>query len=296
MSIAPREELHDNRIRAQCGWHADLLRAPGAGTPILFLHEFAGDMSNWDVQVADLGANHLCLRFNARGYPPSEVPEPGRYSQQRAVEDAIAVLDAVGVERAHLVGSSMGGYTALNIATTLPRRVLSTTVAACGLGSDPTTRTRFAAEYQALSEALRNRGWAAIAEDYCRSPNRIRLLEKDDTAWRAFRNALTGHSSDGCASTIDGVQLTRPSLEHLIPRLARHPLPLLIISGDDDDGLMDVNLWMKRTVPGAAWAVFPRTGHATNLEEPRLFVDTIRRFISSVDNPVVDPPVFDEHV
>src|SRR2546428_11107914 len=88
----------------------------GDGTPLLFIHEFAGDHRSWARQVSHFRSRHRCVTYAARGYPPSDVPgDPEAYSQQRAVEDALAVLDGLGIEQAHVVGLSMGGFCALHL-------------------------------------------------------------------------------------------------------------------------------------------------------------------------------------
>ena len=85
----------------------------GPGEPLLFVHEFAGDHRSWEPQLRFFSATYRCVTYAARGYPPSDVPtDPGAYSQERAVADAIAVLDGLKIRRAHVVGLSMGGFTA----------------------------------------------------------------------------------------------------------------------------------------------------------------------------------------
>jgi len=261
----------------------------GAGTPVLFIHEFGGDMRSWQGQVDALSDRFQCVRFNARGYPPSDVPPPGRYSQPLATADAIAVLDALGIGRAHIVGVSMGGYTSLNLAVDHPGRVRSVTVAGCGWGSDPAGRQLFEAEQRTLVSALRDVGWAGIVDSYAMSPARATLRRKSETAWRAFRDGLAEHSSEGSANTMEGVQLTRPTLDDLIPGLARSGRPLLIITGDEDDGAIEANYRLKRTLETASWAVLARTGHAVNLEEPQVFAETFARFVESVDSGAWKP-------
>src|SRR5215472_13010447 len=89
----------------------------GQGEPLVFIHEFAGDHRSWEPQVRFFSASYRCVTYAARGYPPSQVPaDPRAYSQARAVADAIAVLDGLGIDRAHAVGLSMGGFTALHLA------------------------------------------------------------------------------------------------------------------------------------------------------------------------------------
>src|SRR5207248_4176373 len=105
----------------------------GSGTPLLFSHEFAGDHRSWAPQVRELGRRYRCITYSARGYPPSDVPDaPEAYSQERAVADAVAVLDHLGIERAHVVGLSMGGFCALHLGLSRPERALSLVVAGCG--------------------------------------------------------------------------------------------------------------------------------------------------------------------
>src|SRR6185437_11282534 len=83
----------------------------GSGVPVIFVHEFAGDHRSWEPQLRHFARRYRCIAYNARGYPPSEVPEdPERYSQARARDDILAVLDRLGIERAHVVGLSMGAF------------------------------------------------------------------------------------------------------------------------------------------------------------------------------------------
>src|ERR671925_1035301 len=87
----------------------------GRGTPLVFVHEFAGDAQSWRLQTAFFARRYRTIAFNARGYPPSDVPtDPAAYSQDHAVEDIRGVLDALGIERAHVCGLSMGGYATLH--------------------------------------------------------------------------------------------------------------------------------------------------------------------------------------
>src|ERR1700736_4443810 len=86
----------------------------GSGTPILFLHEYAGDYRSWEPQMRHFSRRHRCVTYSQRGYPPSDVPsDPARYSQEIARDDVIAVMDELGIDRAHVVGHSMGACTAL---------------------------------------------------------------------------------------------------------------------------------------------------------------------------------------
>src|SRR5437660_12530761 len=108
----------------------------GGGPAVLFMHEYGGSCRSFDMQVAAFRARHRCVVFNARGYPPSEVPASvGSYSQYHAAADIGAVLDGLAIQRAHLVGVSMGAASALQFALKQPGRVLSATPVGLGSGS-----------------------------------------------------------------------------------------------------------------------------------------------------------------
>src|SRR5215217_3452741 len=105
----------------------------GAGTPVVFVHEFAGDYRTWEPQLRYFSRQHRCITFSARGYPPSGIPEDGKsYSQDISRGDVVAVMDGLGIAKAHVVGHSMGAYTTLHVGIHHPDRCLSLTAAGCG--------------------------------------------------------------------------------------------------------------------------------------------------------------------
>ena len=80
----------------------------GDGAPIIFVHEFAGDMRSWDPQVQRFSGSYKTVTFNARGYPPSSVPESvSSYSQARAAADINAVMDHAGIDNPMRTGAVM---------------------------------------------------------------------------------------------------------------------------------------------------------------------------------------------
>jgi pimeloyl-ACP methyl ester carboxylesterase len=256
----------------------------GSGSPVLFVHEFAGDHRSWEPQVRELARRHRCVTYDARGYPPSDVPEePERYSQERAVADAVAVLDHLGIERAHVVGLSMGGFCTLHLGLWHPERARSLTVAGCGYGAQPELRQRWQAETEASAHSFETRGAAATAEQYMAGPARVQFQGKDPRGWEESKRWLAEHSAVGSALTLRGVQMRRPSLYDLTEPLGRLGVPVLLVTGDEDEGCLEPNLMLKRTIPTAALAVLPRTGHACNLEEPALFNRLVLDFIATVE-------------
>src|ERR1700719_1942437 len=119
----------------------------GSGTPVIFVHEFAGDARSWEPQMRHFGRRYRAIAFCARGYPPSDVPEsPASYSQNRAADDIAAVLDHLGIAHAHVVGLSMGGFATLHFGFRHAARALSLCVAGCGYGAEAAPRARLHGE------------------------------------------------------------------------------------------------------------------------------------------------------
>lgn len=244
--------------------------------PILFLHEFGGDHRSWAPQFGHLAGRYRCITYDARGYPHSDVPtDPGAYSQERAVADAVAVLDALGIERALVVGNSMGGFATLHLGLTRPDRCVGLVVAGCGYGAAPERADAFRADALALAEAYATQGSAAVAADYGNRPARLSLRERDEHAHDEHLRILAEHDPLGAEHTMRGVQASRPSLYDLTERLATMTVPTLLVVGDRDDEAIDATLMLRRTLPVADLAVLPRAGHLTNLEYPEIFTRLI---------------------
>ncbi len=255
----------------------------GDGSVVLFLHEFGGDHRSWEPQLRRFARRYRCLAPAARGYPPSDVPDDAAaYSQERAVADAVAVLDAHDVADAHVVGLSMGSYVALHLARQHPTRVRSAVVAGCGYGSRPADREGFAASCRALAEALDASGPAAL-EAYGRAASRLQFAHKDPRGYAEFLARLTEHSVTGSRHTILGFQQQRPSLEGFADEFRRMRTPVLLVVGDEDDGAIEANVALKRTIPTAGLVTLPRSGHTLNLEEPERFNDLVAGFLADVD-------------
>jgi len=256
----------------------------GAGTPLVFVHEFAGDHRSWEPQLRHFSRRYRCIAYNARGYPPSDVPESfERYSQERARDDVRAVLDALGIERAHLVGLSMGAFATLHFGMAYPKRALSITMAGVGSGAHPAQYEKFQQDSKANAQEMREKGMGGFAARYGHGPARVQLQAKDPRGFDEFIRRLSEHSAQGSANTMQGYQGRRASLYGLVEHIKKIAVPALIVAGDEDDITLETSLMLKRAIPGAALAVFPKTGHAMNLEEPALFNQTLADFLHQVE-------------
>lgn len=262
----------------------------GHGSPILFVHEFAGDHRSWEPQLRAFSRRHRCVTYAARGYPPSDVPDDARaYSQDHAIADAMAVLDGLGIPRAHVVGLSMGGFVALHLARLHPDRVTSAVVAGVGYGAPYETQERFRGECDAIADAYDADGAAAVAVRYAVGPARVQFQNKDPRGHAEFAERLGAHSSVGSAHTMRGFQRSRPSLYDFADAFAAMTVPLLVVTGDEDEGCLEPDIWLKRTIPTAGLVVLPRSGHTLNLEEPELFNRVVGDFICAAEADALPP-------
>ncbi|HEV8031857.1 MAG TPA: alpha/beta hydrolase [Stellaceae bacterium] len=257
----------------------------GVGHPIVFVHEFAGDYRSYETQMRYFSRRYRCIAFNARGYPPSDVPEDWeRYSQERARDDIRDVLTGLGLAKAHIVGISMGGFSVLHFGFAYPELASALVVAGCGYGAQPDKRQLFQEETARTAAQIETKGMAEVSITYGSGPTRVQLQNKDPRGYAEFRAQLAEHSSKGAANTMRGVQGRRPSLWELTEPMKRLGVPSLIATGDEDDPCLEPGILMKRAIPTAALVVFPNTGHALNLEEPDLFNQVLADFFHQVEN------------
>ncbi|MDP1748822.1 MAG: alpha/beta hydrolase [Reyranella sp.] len=255
----------------------------GSGAPVIFVHEFAADHRSWEAQMRHFGQRYRCITFGARGYPPSDVPEkPSSYSQVRATDDILAVLDHLKIPAAHVVGLSMGGFATLHFGFRHPTRALSLVVAGVGYGAEKEQQAKFKAEVEVVARSLLEEGMVAFAGKYAYGPTRVQFENKDPRGFAQFKKELGEHSALGSANTQLGVQGARPSLYDLVDRMRAMTVPTLVLTGDEDWPCLAPSLLLKREIPSAALAVMPNCGHTINLEDPDLFNRIVGDFIVQV--------------
>ena len=251
----------------------------GTGTPIVFCHEFSGDLWSWEKQIQHFSRYYRCVAFNARGYPPSEVPASlSRYSHQHAVDDVAVVMRHLGLKKAHIIGCSMGSRTTLDFGLSYPRMALSLTMIGIGSGGDPRNKAAFLRQTEARARLYEEGGLAVVLEGLRKADNRIRLKTKNPRAFDDFCRRFMQHSAQGCANITRRVQGRRASLFSMGRALRAMKVPALVIVGDEDPGAIDSGLFMKQVSPAVRLAIVPATGHLVNLEEP----DAMHRLVEDL--------------
>ena len=266
----------------------------GSGVPIVFVHEFAGDYRSWEPQVRYFSRRYRCIAFNARGWPPSDVPQDvARYSQARACDDIRSVLDALqdrqgacrravdgrarhAAFRPHLSGPhplAAGGRSRLRLgaqrAREVPRR-----------GGGDRRQAR-----EGRHGRLR-RGLRARADRACSSRTRTRAaLPSSRRCWPSIPPRARPTRNWACSAS-------GPSVFDLEEKLTASRVPMLIVTGDEDWPCLLPNVFIKQTCPTAALLVIPNSGHAINIEEPAAFNAALADFLAQVDAgrwPTRDP-------
>lgn len=257
----------------------------GKGFPIVFVHEFAGDLRSWEPQLRYFSRRYRCIAYNARGYAPSDIPKAGaKYSQMIATDDIANVMKAAGVRSAHIIGCSMGGFATVHFGLRHPRLAKSLTAVGVGYGADPARYKQFYKDNGEMARRFETLGTREAVKPYQVGPGRVQLQNKDPRGFREFCAQFAEHSALGSANTLRGVQMRRPSIYSLERKLSQLKVPLHMVTGDEDDSCLDPGVFIKRVCPSAWLTVVPATGHAVNLEEPDLFNDMTARFLAQVDS------------
>ena len=186
----------------------------------------------------------------------------------------------------------MGGFATLHFGFRHPRRAKSLCVGGCGYGAEPDQQERFKDEADVVAAAIQAQGMNAFAERYAYGPTRVQFENKDPRGFLEFKRMLAGHNGLGSVNTQRGVQRERPSLYTLVDEMKSLTIPTLILTGDEDWPCLLPGILMKQSIPSAALAVVPNSGHTINIEEPDEFNRIVSSFITQVDCgrwPVRDP-------
>ncbi len=258
----------------------------GSGTPVVFVHEYAADYRTWEPQMRHFARSHRCVTYSQRGYPPSDVPEdPDKYTQDLFRDDVIAVMDALKIDKAHVVGHSMGASTALHVGIRHPERCISVTAAGCGYGSsaDPKVVEESRAASRDNARMFMENTMADAAVKYGDGATRQAHKNKDPRGYAHFIRMLSEHSSLGHALTMANLQAKRPTLWDMQADLKKFAPPLLIVVGDEDDWCLDASVFLRRTAPTAGLVVVPRTGHTLTSEEPEKFNAALDEFFAEAE-------------
>ncbi|UYN93483.1 MAG: alpha/beta hydrolase [Enhydrobacter sp.] len=253
----------------------------GSGAPILFVHEYSGDWRSWEPQMRHFSRKYRCITYSFRGYPGSDVPESAdKYGQQHAVDDVKHMLDHLKIAQAHVVGLSQGAFATAHFGRCHADRATTLTLAGIGSGADRAGHEQFKKDAQATAQRIRAEGTLKYAEGLTTNPTRSRFKQKDPRGFAEFVRQLGEHPVTGAANTMENYQGKRPSLYDFEDEWKKLDVPTLIVCGDEDEPCLQPSLWLKRVLPNAGLAMFAKTGHTVNIEEPDAFNRELWNFLA----------------
>ena len=244
------------------------------GDPLVLVHGYTGDVTDWRHQVPEFSTTHRLLMMDHRGHGKSEAPaDRETYTILQMADDVEALASEVGFESYHLVGHSMGGAVSQEIALRSPRRLLSLTLHDTSWNFMRSRNLQVAQWMEARRKLAEEQGMAAVAEQM---PSRIappphmpadRIAETNERLKRMSVDGFIGawRALEQWGGTTDRIQSVA--------------VPTMVICGDMDYGLIDAAKGMAAAIPGATLEIVPEAGHSPQYERPELFNAALRKHL-----------------
>ena len=242
--------------------------AAGGGPPVVLIHGGQMDRRMWDPQFQSWSKSYRVVRYDVRGYGRSADPTLP-YSD---VDDLLAVLDALSIPKAHLVGLSLGGRIAIDFTLVHPDRVASLTAVAAGMSGFQFEAGNWPQQLRAAQE----NGGEAAAELWLKDPYMVPAMEHPDLAPR-IRQLVLENGRSWLQNPLLPKRLTPPAAK----RLGEIRVPTLVVVGDRDvPDMQKVADALAGGVPGSRKVVVPGAGHIVNLERPSEFDRAVLGFLA----------------
>lgn len=245
----------------------------GKGSPVVFIHGGFGDRRMWDEQFSHFAGGHRVIRYDHRGY--GESPAPG--SAYSPVDDLVRLLDRLGVERAHIVGNSMGATLALDFTLKHPERVASLTMVSSGPGGFPVP-PKDREGMMAVFEAARAKGPAEGVELWLGHPM-VAVTSRDPKAGPRLRTLVTDNMGLFSIAYWPREAMDPPALD----RLGEVRVPTLVVVGDRDmTFIQDGCDAAAKGIAGAKKVVIRGADHLPQMLKPSEFNRALEKFLDGV--------------
>jgi pimeloyl-ACP methyl ester carboxylesterase len=243
-----------------------------AGDPLVLVHGYTGDVTDWQHQVLEFARTHRVLALDHRGHGRSQAPrDRSSYTIERMAGDVEAVAEAAGCERFHLVGHSMGGAVAQEIALRRPERLATLTLEDTSYQFRMASNPAVARIFESRLRLAEERGMQAVADlPPLPRPPHLPAARAEEEKRRLARMSVDGFIGGWNAlSSWPGTK----------ERAAAIRVPTLVIYGELDAGLLKGAQWLAETIPGAVRAEIPEAGHSPQYERPDLFNAALRAHV-----------------
>lgn len=247
----------------------------GAGPPVVLLHPFPLDRGYWSPQLAAFGPRCRCIAPDTRGFGETTAVPP--YSMERYADDVICLLDALEIERAVMVGLSMGGYIAFAIWRRHPDRVRALVLADTRAGADSDEGRD---KRRALMALARDRGSAAVAQAQLPGLIGKQTRERRPDVGEALRGIMERASVTGITGALEAM-IARPDASGILATIS---VPTLIVAGADDVLTPPKEARaMHAAIPGSVLELLADAGHASSFERPATFNHVLGEFLDSIE-------------
>jgi pimeloyl-ACP methyl ester carboxylesterase len=236
----------------------------GQGVPILLTHGFSATSAMFTDTARALAHEFRVVIWDLRGHGSSDSPDdPSLYSPELVMGDMVALLDHLDIERAVMVGHSIGGFLTLQFAVTHPERVRALVLEDTGPGyrSDIARERWNTSVVEAYATALSERGLAGLPVG-------------DELHGDAHQGAL------GLIHAARGILVQREA--RILEALPTITVPTLVIVGENDTAFVPGSRYMAEKIPDSRFIEIPGGGHAPNLSHPELFDQCLRAFLEDV--------------
>ena len=260
-----------------------VVEGPESAPPVLVLHGFTGSAESMAAVATPLAADHRVARLELIGHGESDAPDDvAPYAMDACTRQVAAAATALGFERPHLVGYSMGGRTALATAVAFPDRFASVSLigATAGIADEADRAARIAAD-EALADRIEREGLEAFVDHWMALPifaSQSRLgpdflararAERLSQRPKGLANSLRGMGAGAQAPVWDG--------------LGRVTVPVMVVVGGEDAKFRAIADALFAPLPDARIEIIEGVGHAAHLEDAKAFGDVLRAFLAEIE-------------
>ena len=254
----------------------------GTGPPLLLLHGFTGSADTWTPLRESLGDRYTTIAPDFAGHGRSDAPlDPSRYALSRFADDLVVILDTLGVQRAAVLGYSMGGRAALSFALAHGDRVAALVLESASPGiTDPGERATRLESDADLAASIERDGVARFVARWERLPLWESQAALPSTVRTRLHTQRLRNHADGLANSLRGAGAAADV--PVLGRLRGHTTPTLLIAGALDAKYVALAGLMESLMPRSHSAIVPAAGHATHLEHPAEFSKIVAHFLDTV--------------
>jgi 2-succinyl-6-hydroxy-2,4-cyclohexadiene-1-carboxylate synthase len=273
-----------------CGDVALHVVEEGAGPPLVVLHGFTGSGASMRGVCTALRDRHRVVRVDLLGHGRSDAPrELAPYAIERCAAQLVAVLGALAIPRAHLLGYSMGGRVALALAAFHPERIASALLLGARAGIlDPAARAARVRDDERLAQQIERDGVACFVDHWMALPLFASQKRLDAASLAAARSERLANRAHGLAASLRAMGAgAQPPLHEWLPQLR---MPLLFVAGAEDARFAAIAADLARQAPHARVALVPDAGHAAHLENPEAFACIARDFFAAASTAATAHP------